>query len=251
MIPKRLGRDESTEQNNESAVLSLSTLRSGESNAQAPTKSGGDKSDEKISLFWRVFGGTILSIAALVAITIYNNMASALAELRGELARVNEARAELVKKDEFNARSTSMWNRIQELQAITLAVTSLKEQVTTLADRNGGASKEMKDALDGLRQNVNGLKDKLTNFEQHARVQDEDHQVLQKANVAIAALQEKATARDMQLKQSEDERKDMAKELQALRERLAKLEGQQEFKPAPKSGTSATSAGAKVPGLGQ
>ena len=30
--------------------------------------------DERMSLFWRLFGGTILSIVALAAITVYNSL---------------------------------------------------------------------------------------------------------------------------------------------------------------------------------
>ena len=56
-------------------------------------------------MFWRVFGGTILSIFALVAVTLYNNQTNTINELRSEVNRSNEARAELVKKEEFNSRT--------------------------------------------------------------------------------------------------------------------------------------------------
>ena len=42
--------------------------------------------DERISLFWRVFGGTILSMVTLGAITLYNSITSNIAELRSEIA---------------------------------------------------------------------------------------------------------------------------------------------------------------------
>ena len=51
------------------------------------------KDEEKMSVFWRVFGGTILSIVALVGITIFNNIQSSITELRGEITRSREALA--------------------------------------------------------------------------------------------------------------------------------------------------------------
>jgi hypothetical protein len=135
--------------------------------AQAPTDARHRKhadGEDKLSLFWRVFGGTILSIVALVGITIYNNLSTSISELRSELSRVNEARAELVKKEEFNARTQNVWDRVQSLQDLKVMV----------------------------------------------------------------------TAREAQLKVADDERRDLAKQLQDLRERLAKVEGATEVKPMAK-----------------
>ena len=82
-------------------ALMAETLRNGAGrDVAAPPAKG----EEKISVFWRVFGGTILSIVALVVITVYQQFSSSLAELRNDMIRSNEARAELLKKDEFNSR---------------------------------------------------------------------------------------------------------------------------------------------------
>ncbi|HVK11689.1 MAG TPA: hypothetical protein VM597_23155 [Gemmataceae bacterium] len=124
--------------------------------------------EDRLSLFWRVFGGTILSIVTLVGITIYNNLSSSISELRSELNRVNEARAELVKKEEFNARTQNVWDRVQSLQELKVTV----------------------------------------------------------------------TAREAQLKVADEERRELAKQLQDLRERLAKVEGATEVKPMVKGPVS-------------
>ena len=85
--------DESSDRAGELAAAE--TARSAaESGAKAEPKTD----DHHISVFWRVFGGTILSIVALVTITIYNNMSSSITELRNEVSREREARAELVQR---------------------------------------------------------------------------------------------------------------------------------------------------------
>jgi hypothetical protein len=128
------------------------------------------RGEERMSLFWRVFGGTLLSIAALVVITLYQQFSSGLNELRGDIVRLNEARGDLVKKDEFNSRMTTVW--------------------TGLNDAKSGGT-------------------------------------------GVAALREKQTLQDQQIKQLEDERKDLLRQVQELRERVAKIEGRQAgVKPA-------------------
>jgi hypothetical protein len=122
------------------------------------------KGEERISLFWRVFGGTLLSIAALVVVTLYQQFTGSINELRGDIERLNEARGDLIKKDEFNSRLTSLWGGLNDAKGI-------------------------------------------------------------EANVA--AVREKQTHQDQHVQQIEDERKDLLRQVQQLRERVAKLEGSQ------------------------
>ncbi|MFO0936915.1 MAG: hypothetical protein U0798_10420 [Gemmataceae bacterium] len=95
--------------------------------------------EEKMSLFWRVFGGTILSICALIGITVYNNMAGNISELRSEISRINEARSELIKKDEFNTRLTQSGTQLQSLQTLNnsqnATLTSVQTAISELKDR--------------------------------------------------------------------------------------------------------------------
>jgi hypothetical protein len=166
------------------------------------------KDDEKISLFWRVFGGTIFSIVALVVITLYNQLTGSINELRAELNKVNEARADLVKKEEFNARSTTMWNRVQELQGIHVVNTTLKAELERQAEKVTGLLAENRDQ----KIQIEKLRLDLTDL----------------TNVA----NNRKDSRDRQMTQLEAERKEQQKLVQDLRERLAKLEGQQDRKPA-------------------
>jgi chromosome segregation ATPase len=76
-------------------------------------------------MFWRVFGGTIFSIVALVIITAYTQMTGTISDLRKELTQVQ---ADLLKKDEFNNRLTSMWNSIKDLQSANTTLAALNER---------------------------------------------------------------------------------------------------------------------------
>jgi chromosome segregation ATPase len=143
-------------------------------------------------------------------------------ELRSEINRVNEARAELVKKEEFNARTQNVWERVQALQELRVTVIGLKEQVAA------GAEKQV---------DVKAVRDALGLVEQRLKAAEDDHKALAKAEMAITALEQKAAAREAQLKGAEDDRKEMARQLQELRERLAKVEGVTEVKPMSKSPT--------------
>lgn len=218
---RRPGCDEDNfpeERKSQALILAASSLRPGESSVHIPAKST-THPDERVSIFWRVFGGTILSIAALVAITLYNNQASSITELRAEVSRLNDARAESVKKEEFNSRTQNIWDRMQQLQEMRVTVTAMKEQISGYGEKAN---------------DVKAIQDKLSQIEQRLKMAEDDHKSLAKAEVTISALEQKTAARDAQLKIVEDERRDLAKQLQDLRERLAKVEGATETKPMPK-----------------
>ena len=200
------GRDDSGE--HAFPMLAAETAR----NARPPVPAA-KPAEEKISMFWRVFGGTLISIAALVAITAYQAQNSSINDLRNELTRANEARGQLVKNDEFTSARTKIWDKFQDMQKDTITLQQVKDHVGLMDDQIKAGAATQKD-LQGLQQTV-------------------------------SAMQEKATLRDQQLKQMDDEKKDLVKELQALRERLAKLEAAKEVQPAvPKA------AGAKTDSAG-
>jgi len=222
--PRRPGRDEfdtTDDRTPDSVLLAAGTLRTAESQPAKPHS--GAHPEERLSLFWRVFGGTAVSIAALVAITLYNNMTTNINELRSEVSRVNEARAELVKKEEFNSRNQNLWDRIQALQELRVTVTGLKEQMSSLGEKQA---------------DVKGARDSLSTIEQRLKAAEDDHKALAKAELTITALEQKTAARDAQLKAAEDDRKELARQVQELRERLAKVEGMTEGKPMSKSAFS-------------
>jgi predicted nucleic acid-binding Zn-ribbon protein len=155
--------------------------RSSEPPAAPPAPS---KGEERISLFWRVFGGTLLSIAALVVMTVYQQFASALNDLRGQIAHLNEvnggmakkedvndlrgqiahlneSHAELAKKDDLNARATSLWGALKD---VTGDASSLKTRTALLETQLKGAEDERKD----LQKEVQGLRERLRVLEGRA-----------------------------------------------------------------------------------
>ena len=142
-------------------ILAAESLRS--AGAPLVCDAPPSKSEERISLFWRVFGGTLLSITALIGITIYQQFNNGINDLRNQIAKTNESHGDFVKKDEFNTRLSTVWSHVSE----------------------------------------------------------------PKDGATVTTLRDKITVQEQQMKSAEDDRKDMQRELQALRERIAKLEGQQ------------------------
>ena len=110
------------------------------------------KGEERISLFWRIFGGTLLSIAALVGVTVYQQFSNSLLELRNDMIRLSESRADLLKKDEFNTRMTSVWSSMKDLQTAETAVTGLRERSALLEQQLKAAEDERKELTRELQQ---------------------------------------------------------------------------------------------------
>ena len=235
---RKMDQEDGSENSQEAVLVQAETMRSVANNQRIPftpvtTKEHHptpppSKEEEKISLFWRVFGGTILSISALVAMTIYNNMASSISDLRTQIAQISESRAEMIKKEEYNTRSTSMWSRIQEMQATIAALAPLKESVAVFNERMSNLSKEQRDAIEAAKVMVTQLKERFVGIEESTKLADKQRTTVQDLHVGLTALQEKSVNRDEQMKQIEIERKAMVNELQAMRERMAKIEAQAE-----------------------
>jgi DNA repair exonuclease SbcCD ATPase subunit len=187
--------------------------------------------DEKLSLFWRVFGGTILSIIALGAITLYNNLSSSIAELRGELNRERETRAEMVKKDEFNSRGNSQSDRIRTLEGLKAEFEGLKERASANAASLDGLKKDVGGTADIVKKDaaaLDVLKEKAASAASDLKsIHDDVMKVQQEQERNRTSDLERKTSRDIQHKQVEDSLKELQKGLQDCREKLARMEGMQ------------------------
>jgi chromosome segregation ATPase len=181
--------------------------------------------EEKISLFWRVFGGTILSIAALVAIQAYQALAGNIHELRSDQNRLREFTADFVKKDEFATRTSSLWNRVQDLQNVNASVTVLGNKLSVMESQAAQAEKERKDTAVSLAQ-LPGLREKVGQIDENKKSADQDHREILSILAAMQSLRDKDALLEKKLRDGETERKDLMREIQILRERLAKIEGQ-------------------------
>lgn len=232
------------------------------------------KDEERMSLFWRVFGGTILSIVALVALTVFNNLMTNLSELRAELTRSNEARAQavselrtdlarstearadLLRKDEFNTRMTSNWDRVQSLQqqnnAQNATLTSLKTEIDGLKERLAKQATE----AEAARKDVAGLelvKERLGLLAAELKAgRDEFLKLRADVDKNQAYDLERKERRDVQYRHVDEALKELQRGLQDCREKLARFEGQYAppAAPAPKKGGNARTvipAGGKLP----
>ena len=189
MLQKRFDDERDTSE------LTSETMRSAaDSSGTGKTDSN---EDEKMSLFWRVFGGTILSIAALGSITLYNAMSSSISELRGELNREREARAELVKKDEFNSRTSNQYERMRSFDGLKVEHEALKERFNANAAILDGVKKDSVGTTDAVKKDAAALelvKERLAALE-----------VVKKDVAGIELLKERLAAVAVDLKTVRDE----------------------------------------------
>lgn len=240
MYPKRLTDDP----NRTDEILAVESART--ATQQPPAKAGESKSGEEgLSVFWRVFGGTILSIVALVAITLYNTVNGNINDLRQELSREREARATLAKKDDVDARAKTQWDRIRAVEGFKADIEAVKERTTANAAgvdavrrETGGLEvlKERVAQLEVLRKEVAALdavKEKLSTATADLKgFRDDLQKVQQELERNKSGDQERKAYRDAQAKQLDDTLKELQKGLMDCREKLARLEAV--GPPAPK-----------------
>jgi hypothetical protein len=203
LLPRRLPRPQAHSNFTDSErhlILAAETLRTSEPLPPVKT-SRDDKPEERISLFWRVFGGTILSICGLVVINAYQSLNGNIHEVRSDLGRLRESTADFIRKDDFNTRNATLWNSIRDLQT--------------------------------MQSSVSVLSNKQAAMEQQTAAGERDHKELLAASAALTALRDKDAALEKVVKDVEAERREFVREIQLLRERLAKLEGQAEKKSSP------------------
>lgn len=201
MLPRRFSRptpQSSFTDSERHLILAAESLRGGDADAKPARE---ERPEERVSLFWRLFGGTMLSICALVMINAYQSLANNIHEVRGDLGRLRDTAGDLIRKDDFNTRTTTLWNALRDLQS--------------------------------MQSSVSVLTNKMTVLEQQAAAADRDHKELAGVAAALSTLREKDALFEKLVKDADVERKELSRELLNLRERLAKLEGHAEKKPSP------------------
>ncbi|MCX7699727.1 MAG: hypothetical protein N2039_02510 [Gemmataceae bacterium] len=200
--------------------------------------------EERVSLFWRIFGGTLLSITALGVLTAYQSVSSSISDLRNGLSHLSESKAEFIKKDEYAALRQRTWDSLTELQK---EIASMATPLNQIKDRLSQVEEQIKLVATERREMHEWqatIKERVLQLEQQLTAIKAGQKDLLMLQQAITALQEKSMLRDQQLKQVDDDRKELLKELQALRERLARVEAAREaVKEAapPKTGSDSTS----------
>jgi len=140
--------------------------------------------------------------------TNINNMQSA----------INTLNADVVKKAEFNERQTTLWESARKIEPMREKQTIIEDQL-----------KERGAVIDNLRERMNAIEQlakerAIWNEKLEARIGVLE-KALESTNKDIISITEKATAAEKLIVQMQEEKRQLAKDLQALRERCAALEG--------------------------
>jgi hypothetical protein len=114
------------------------------------------KHDDGVPLFWRLCSATVVSITALVAVTLYNQLSASVNSLRSEItvlrtelnALRDRANNDLVKKEDHNQRLLATAALIEKAQAST------KASLEAWRERNQEQEKSTKSALSDLKQQL-------------------------------------------------------------------------------------------------
>jgi hypothetical protein len=182
----------------DSQVLAAETLRNG--SAKGAEGSG---SDEKgVPVIWRIFGGTLLSISALVAITLYQQLSNRIENNHDALVKKVETISDtMAKKQEFFDSRKALFERIEALRKDTLA---------------GDIE---------LRQRSIRLEEQLKASDDKAKDMARSIQILQETLASYATLRDKTVRLEQQFGDMRDERARLVQDLQQVRERIASVEG--------------------------
>ncbi len=119
---------------------------------EAPAREA--RGEEKISVFWRVFGGTLLSIGALVIMTVYSSMSGSISDLRRDLNTEIEKRAEFARKDDLTSRSTAQWAAIKEMQNTTGALSTVGDRVKVLDQQVNHVARNFEEDRTNIKQTL-------------------------------------------------------------------------------------------------
>jgi chromosome segregation ATPase len=229
----------------DSTVLAAETLRNG---SEHRAGAASPKGEERMSVFWRVFGGTLLSIAALVVITVYNQFNTTLTDLRKELNQLYENRAELLRKDEFSNRLNSVWNSLKELQGANQKLAALNERAKLLDQQLERQTKNADDDRKDLCRRLDEqrkageaerqeMQRKLEDQRKLAEAERGEHarQLQEQRRTAAEERKELLAKLEEQRKVFSEDHKETARQLRQLGERLATVEARK----AGKAGAAA------------
>jgi hypothetical protein len=179
-------------------VLATEVLRIAASPAEAKAA---PKTEEGPSPFWRIFGGTVLSVLALVAVTLYQQLSNGLNDVRREIEQRTS-------RDEFVTSRSKVWDKLHEIQAAG------EHANVAVADRCARLEQQARDAETGRAQ------------------AQEEMKWLREA--AVSALKDRSALLEQQVKAGQAEHQETLKELRRLRARLAELERRQAAGPPGK-----------------
>jgi len=164
--------------------------------------------EEDYTPLWiKIFGGSILSIAFLCVITLTSYIVN---NINGIQTQINYLNTEMTSKKEFADRQKAIWD-------------SMKVDSDNIA-----GLKERMNYIDSL------AKERQLLMEKHEVKIAEQNKALELANKEIASHKERANSAEAQLTQFREESRQLQKDIQSLRERVAAIEGKSGA-PAPEN----------------
>jgi ABC-type phosphate transport system substrate-binding protein len=123
------------------------------------------KPEEQVPLFWKLCSAALLSVAAMIMVTLYNQLSTTGNQLRSDVSQLrnelSQLRTDVVPKDDYNARIEQIALRVKEIQAKDKSASvawreRIQEQRITVADLRQQI-KELDRELLSLREQLSAL----------------------------------------------------------------------------------------------
>ncbi len=124
-----------------------------------------EKKDE-VPAFWRICGAALVSVTAMVAVTLYIQLSNQLGTLRAELNALRGQNHDLVRKDDYNSRNLAIAATIKEVQASNSAALELWKERALVQERlMKSVQDEYKQTVRELEREVQKLRERLAVLE--------------------------------------------------------------------------------------
>jgi hypothetical protein len=107
------------------------------------------KPDEQVPLFWKLCSAALLSVSALIMVTLYNQVNATGHQLRNDVGQLRnelgQLRTDLVPKDDYNTRIEQMVRGIKEVQISHQAASEAwRERLQEQKNKVGQFEKEVR-----------------------------------------------------------------------------------------------------------
>lgn len=155
--------------------------------------------EEDHTPFWiKIFGGSILSFAFLCIITLTGYIVANISSIQNQ---VNCLNADMITKKEFSDRQKSI---MDSMKIDNDNIVSLKEKINAIEN----LSKERQSWMEKIETKIG-----------------DQNKVVELLNKEIAAHKERTNGMEFQLIQLREENRQLQKDIQILREKVASIEG--------------------------
>jgi chromosome segregation ATPase len=161
--------------------------------------------EDHTPLWIKIFGGTILSISFLCIITLTGYIVSNINNIQ---TQVNSVNADMITKKDYTSQQKTIWDSMK------------------IDGDNIAGLKERLNAIENL------AKERQSWMEKYEAKIVEQNKALEMANKEMAAYKERANGAETNLMQIREENRQLQKDIQSIRERVAAIEGKAGV-PAP------------------